>query len=107
VTLSELVGRRVRIWLDDKRTVEGIVEVHPVYGLSIPAPDGRLPFVIDETRKLDLWDGVPRLESWTRLLDGRPSKPPPIGRQGKKRCSYCHNLGHVRQTCPERPRHIR
>lgn len=126
MTLPELVGRRVRIWLgvasrgevrsgrNTKRFFEGVVETHPVYGFVVPALDKRLPFVIDETRILDVYNTPPpgvmvravEYGGWIPVFHGKqPVKVevPLIN----KRCSYCNEIGHVRQTCPDRPRHVR
>ena len=89
-----LLGRRVRLWLDgtrDKgRTLEGVVEAHELYSFVIPAPDGRVPYVINLTRVLDVWEGGSggRGEQWVPTFDGRtprkdysrPAKP----KRGKK-----------------------
>jgi hypothetical protein len=93
--LEDLVGRRVRIHLhiarrDEKprkhrgiepRFCEGVVERHPLFDFVIPAPDGRLPFVVDETRVLDVeverrWglDGDEIRLDWEPVFDGRPPK---------------------------------
>jgi hypothetical protein len=112
VTLSDLLGRRVRIWLgfsargeprrgETQRSMIGVVQRHEIYGFVVPAPDGRLPFVVDETRILD----VDSESGWVAILNGRTvrvdkgvERPP----KRKLYCSNCGKPGHNRTRCEEK-----
>jgi hypothetical protein len=121
MTLSELLGRRVRIWLDGTRgkgrAVEGVVKawLGSEYQYAIEAEDGRLPYAIDEARVLDLeverrWglDGDELKMEWEPVFNGRrtggwPADTPPKGRPAKTRktsCGKCGKKGHDRRVCP-------
>jgi hypothetical protein len=112
VTLSSLVGRRVRIWLgfsargeprngEKQHFMVGVVQRHDLYRFVVPAPDGRVPFVLNETRVLDVEsDGgwLPVFNGRTVRVDKGVEKPP------KRRlyCSNCGKPGHNRAGCEEK-----
>src|ERR1700680_2292044 len=114
MTLSELVGKRVRIWLDGTRgkgrTVGGVVEGAPGAGYCFPDPDGRGYYVIDETRVLDVeyelatgLDGGGIRYEWEPVFDARThrknkAQPKPKALR-KTTCSHCGKAGHNRLSC--------
>lgn len=108
---EDLLGRRVRIYLGaatrgemrvgrETSFVEGVVERHEVYGFVVPARDGRIPFIVDKNRILDVLDGI--YNHWVPVFDGRVPRAPAQKKPVKARCSHCGEVGHNRLKCKRR-----